>query len=623
MLQLEFKKLTLHNFASYADSTFDLGMKGFCLVTGENHCPSDNAASNGSGKSFVFSGVCYALTGETINGQTKDLKNINVDSNEMWVELEFAADGHEYVIRRGTAPAKTLSISKDGADISGHTYTATAEKLEEELPELTKDLLASTIIIGQGMPNKFSSFSPSGRKELLEKLTKSDYMIEDIKNRVIGRRGALEANDKSISDALLVAATKLQKATSDLAAAKCAMDSRTKPDFDGEIAASEAAIAECQKQQALAKARVDECTAEMNEANKQVIASNEGKSQKTAQLNESYHAKVDGIYQKLTQTTAEETSKNAELRRLRSIKDVCPTCGQKLVGVEKPDTTALEAEIKSLGEEKAKLQAELAEADGKKKQKLADIDEAYRLSVADSETKMNNCSREIASCNKAINSLTANAASEQRKLSAAIAKRDSWDAETKRLEDQIGKLTSEISALDAEVASRNAAKSDCQDRIAVVKKLETLTKRDFRGFLLENIIAYVDQKAKDFCEVVFGTRRLKVCIDGNNLDITYCDKVFDGLSGGEKQRVDLILQLVIRDLLQNYLGFHSNILVLDEITDFLDAQSCGSVMTLLERELINIESVFVISHHASELGLPIDSEMRIIKDENGISALAA
>ena len=86
-------------------------------------------------------------------------------------------------------------------------------------------------------------------------------------------------------------------------------------------------------------------------------------------------------------------------------------------------------------------------------------------------------------------------------------------------------------------------------------------------------------------------------------------------------RVDLILQLAIRDMLKAYLNTHANILVLDEITDFLDKQSCRAVMSLIEKELNTVESVFIISHHTEELGLPIDTELKIVKNADGISML--
>ena len=40
--------------------------------------------------------------------------------------------------------------------------------LQEELPDLTSTLLTSVIIFGQGLPQRFSNNTPSGRKEILE-----------------------------------------------------------------------------------------------------------------------------------------------------------------------------------------------------------------------------------------------------------------------------------------------------------------------------------------------------------------------------------------------------------------------------------------------------------------------
>ena len=72
---LNFKKVILHNFGSYGHAEVDLENKGICLVSGRNNYKKDNALSNGSGKSFLWSGICYALTGETISGLKSNLKN--------------------------------------------------------------------------------------------------------------------------------------------------------------------------------------------------------------------------------------------------------------------------------------------------------------------------------------------------------------------------------------------------------------------------------------------------------------------------------------------------------------------------------------------------------------------
>ena len=51
--------------------------------------------------------------------------------------------------------SKYLYITKDDNNISGKTFRESEAILANELPEITKNLVASTIILSQGMPNKF------------------------------------------------------------------------------------------------------------------------------------------------------------------------------------------------------------------------------------------------------------------------------------------------------------------------------------------------------------------------------------------------------------------------------------------------------------------------------------
>lgn len=99
---IKFQKVVMHNFLSYGHSEIDLIDKRYCLVSGINNDKKDNASSNGAGKSSWGSAICFALTGETIQGISSGIKNIHVAaSEEMYVELEFEVDGKHYKIRRG------------------------------------------------------------------------------------------------------------------------------------------------------------------------------------------------------------------------------------------------------------------------------------------------------------------------------------------------------------------------------------------------------------------------------------------------------------------------------------------------------------------------------------------
>ena len=143
---LKFKKIILHNFGSYGHAEVELNNKGICLVSGRNNYKKDNALSNGSGKSFLWSSICFTLTGETISGLKSNLKNINIeDDPTCYVTVEFLENADSYVVTRHIAPKSDLKINKNGTDISGKGIRESEKKLGEVLPDLTKDLIASTI----------------------------------------------------------------------------------------------------------------------------------------------------------------------------------------------------------------------------------------------------------------------------------------------------------------------------------------------------------------------------------------------------------------------------------------------------------------------------------------------
>ena len=100
----------------------------------------------------------------------------------------------------------------------------------------------------------------------------------------------------------------------------------------------------------------------------------------------------------------------------------------------------------------------------------------------------------------------------------------------------------------------------------------------------------------------------------------YDGKYYEALSGGEQQKVDIIIQLALRDLLNTQLGITCNILVIDEAFDFLDTIGCRKILDLITN-LSNIESVFIISHHINELQISYDTEITVVKHNNGVSTI--
>ena len=66
------------------------------------------------------------------------------------------------------------------------------------------------MILGQGLPQRFSNNTPSGRKEVLEKLSKSDFMIDDLKVRVRSRLDQLVVEIRKVEDEALKINTEIR-----------------------------------------------------------------------------------------------------------------------------------------------------------------------------------------------------------------------------------------------------------------------------------------------------------------------------------------------------------------------------------------------------------------------------
>ena len=620
---IHFNSVIMHNFGSYQHAEIDLQNKGFCLVTGENHRKEDNALSNGSGKSMCWSAICFAITGETIQGIKTGLKNIYNDEPDAYVSLDFIVDKDHYILKRIIAPRSDLKIEKNNQDVSGKGIRESEAKLAELLPDLTADLLTSSILIGQGMPNKFSSFKPSGRKEILEKLTKSDFMIADMKTRIENRKEVLNTQMSETSNKLLITRTKLEGGKLQLKSLKDKQANNIKPDFDRLILEAKDKLTKITVDITATNNQITDFDAKIQKINKELLEANNDKlSEKTLLLEQYSKATADDKVKKTSYETELRLAKSA-LAKINAHPDICPTCGQKMPNSDhiKLEKTEKEKQIQELTEKLNQVNKKLTEAEIKNKQYSTQIETKHAGKLKSLNDAIQIARNNLTTLKSNLASLNHQADLVKDEIRNETAKQASWDKEQLSLTESINKLEADNKALEIEQKDLCDSVGSLTEHLAVVKQLETLTKRDFRGYILSDIIKYIDKRAKDFSEIIFKHRDLNIYLDGNDLDISYNGKMLDNLSGGERQRVDLITQFAIRDLLVSHLNMSSNILVLDEITDFLDKTSCEAVMSLVEKELNSIESVFIVSHHAESLNIAVDSELKIVKDSSGISSV--
>ena len=195
------------------------------------------------------------------------------------------------------------------------------------------------------------------------------------------------------------------------------------------------------------------------------------------------------------------------------------------------------------------------------------------------------------------------------------------DTKRETLQESIEEGQRVENELCTEIHKERLLGDDTEAHLSVINKFDTMLKRDFRGYLLSNVITYIDSRAKNYAKDVFDTQDISFKLEGNNILISFQGKDYENLSGGERQKVDLIVQFSIRDMLSEYMNFSSSILVLDEIFDNLDSTGCEKVINMISKRFNDINSIYVISHHAEELNIPVDNYLTVIKNSNGVSSV--
>ena len=618
-MNIYFDNITIKNFLSFEDATLNFNdFCGYVSIIGENKNPNDSAKSNGSGKSALFDALCWALTGETVRG-VKDVKNIFTDGDAN-VELEFNIDDNHYKVIRTKGKASSLKLIKNDKDISGKGVRDTEEILKQTLGDIDKTLIGSVILLGQGMPDRFSNNTPSGRKEVLENLSKSNYMIEDLSSRVATRKTDIdkEIKENELNDAKLSTElssvdyqiTELEHKIVDnewLENAK-SENENLKKEIDGlQITLNEKADEYSRTTELLTKLRNDYTVANANMNNRITEACKQYVDNKTSLDND------------ISALKAKQHMLSTQINKIKTIKDVCPTCGQKLPNVHKPSTKDEEQELADVELKIQECIAKKSEYDNIISETTKSVKQSIESEISELTLKGKEQKSIVDNINGYISSLSDDISNKNNIFNSKKAQIEMYEKNLAENRESLAKLNARYDSIAAKIEDNAKQYDILKKRLEINKKFSTALSRDFRGILLEDIIAYLNKVIAKYSQTVFGHSNLKLELDKNNLNIVYSDKYYESLSGGERQKVDVIIQFALRYMLCNMLNFSCNIIVLDEVFDNCDIEGCDKIIELISKELSDIQSVFIITHHAFELSLPTDYDIIITKNINGIS----
>lgn len=620
-MRLYFKKLIIENFLSFGHSELDLAQQGYVTVQGKNNNIDDFAQSNGSGKSSIFDALMWCLTGDTVRGNIKNICNILVNDG-CYVKLILDVDGKECQILRSKDHSEyksNLSVILNGEDKSGKGIRDSQKILEDLFPDLTSQLLGSVVILGQGLPQRFTNNTPSGRKEILEKLSKSDFMIEDIKNRAAEYKKSLSDSIRQKEDGLIALKTQVEFNNNQIKSFYDKIEELDNRHSNINLEKLQRSFDDASIQYSKIQELCDSKRGIIENLNKKYNDALISKTLQVEEINNKYCDIVNNLKTLIIELNLEIKQKKEKLFEIKNIRDVCPTCGQKIPNITKPDTADIENSIANLT---VKLNGVEEDLDLKIKEKENELNDAennfsssincLNCEISQINSEIDSYSNDLLLLKKEIEDL-GNQLSEQRSLlSTYMNLKDTYESNISKAQKENVKFNEEILYINKELDILN-------NRLQILNKIITLVNRDFRGYLLTDVISYINSKAKEYSNEIFNTTKIDVKLNGNNLDISYCDKSYESLSGGEKQKIDIIIQFSLRDMLCKYLNFESNILVIDECFDNLDQGGCQQIINLITNKL-NVEAIYIITHH-TDIAIPYDKEIFVVKGKDGISKI--
>ena len=651
-MNIRFNSIDIENFRSIERAFVELENQGTVIVKGVNEY-EDKATSNGSGKSSVFEAIIFALFEETSSGE-KDVANRIID-NGYSITLKFEVDNDKYIINRQCSKNGKTSVvvNKNGLDISARNKTDT-NKIILQILGINKAIFLDSVFLSQNANTNLASLTPTARKERLEILTNTDFMMNNFKEKLKEKQteyeaecvsnqlkinklnGNKETNLKQQADLQL----KINEAKQELERLKQLgniqeIDEQLNLKENVEMSTFDKQIEETDKMIQDKEQEIEDLR-KLGEDN--LNKKDELDRQKQEKLNE--WNKVDKEIQTRQQTIqfTEQDNKrlDKEIDKIRK-SDKCPTCGRKYDDANEEHIQKAIQELENTKQENNKqienikqeieyhiTQKNQIEEDGKKQAieitKVSAEIEEHRSKVNEKELErrsLNNKKQEILDsknrCQKEIDTL--------KSKKEQILKTQTGNIE--EFEEMIKKIVSDIEIIDAQLQEAEDLYNKNNDYVSVVKNSIQLVTKEFRTYLLQNSLQYLNKLLAQYSSQLFSneTDVIRIEEDDTKLNIKLGNATYESLSGGEKTRVNIALLLAQKSLANIIGNISCNIIILDEILGYCDSQAEENVINLLTQELESLESIYMVSH--KEIPIGYDAQLVIVKDKRGLSRIAS
>jgi DNA repair exonuclease SbcCD ATPase subunit len=595
---ITFKELRWSNAFSYGtDNTVTLNGSPLTQIVGKN----------GHGKSsiaLIIEEVLYNQNSKKI--KKADILNRYTKDKNYTIELDFAKDGVEYCVKTTrTSTSSTVKLYRDGTDISNHTATGTYKAIE--------------YIIGYDHKT-FSQIVYQSSVGSLEFLTATDT-----------------ARKKFLIDLLNL---NIYTKASDVFKSLASDTNKTVDAIQTKIGTIESWIKKYQNFDLTPKQPVDEPTpptelvSELNTktnelknietTNKKVITNNKYKELLSkikigaAPSEPPTSDKINSLKVDLAVLKKELQEGGKLAEKCSQPISTCVTCKQTI------DNTTMYSMAEDfrnnrrpeLEKEILKLTVFIKDAETRvsdwkaHNDKVLEIEKYHALIDTDISEKLTDKDlliEEINNLEEVINSINTSI-SNARTLNKTIAEHNS---KISVVSEQMDSMKKDLKELNSDLVVKVAELTNLQVLVKafsttglVAYKIECLVK-DLESLTNEYLAELADGRFQISFKITSSDKLNVVVTDnGNDIDII-------ALSSGERARVNVCTLLAIRKLMQSLSNSRTNLLILDETVENLDAEGKEKLIeVLLKEENLN---TFLISHGFSH---PLLEKLQVTKAKN-------
>lgn len=647
-MDIRFKELDIENFRSIDKAHIVLENQGTVIVKGINEY-EDNATSNGSGKSSIFEAIVFALFEETSSGE-KDVAN-RIINNGFCVNLKLEINGIEYtIVRESKKGNKSMVVLyKNDVDISARNKTDT-NKLIQDLLGINKNIFLDSVFLSQSVSTNLASLSPTQRKERLEILTNTDIIINNFKEKLKEQQTNFESicvdTEKNINkiqgniDSLQNQKQNIQIKIDEI------NEQIRQRDLLGNVEDIEKQLKELQQNSDNYKMQINDLDNNIiTDIEKQIedkrLEGEENRNQKSElekQLNDK-RQEYNNIQLDITSVQSQIGYYKSDIIKIKEqieeIKnsDKCPTCGRKYENSnEEHIKQKIESYNKDIESYNKQIEDMTKEVEEKNKQLELVQNEGIKLhsqvDEIDSLVQQNNNEvKQIEDIKKQKIQEKFNLQQQQQVIEQNI--QNLRDKKEQILSFKVGNIDefkqmlldtdNNLQTMQKDLEVKQEELETNNNYVGSIKHSLQLVTKDFRTYLLQNSITYLNTLLKNYSIKLFSNEKdiIHITQDDTKLNIQLGDATYESLSGGEKTRVNIALLLAQKSLASTIGNISCNIIILDEILGYCDAQAEENVINLITMELESLESIYMVSH--KEIPIAYDTQLIVIKNKSGLS----